>query len=127
MRQSNLLRGTGARERRLSLSETRDRGLVSDNWIGEYASPSELSHAPQRAARKAGVPDLRLHDLRHSFATTVLAAGVHPKIASEALGHSTVAITLDTYSHVLPTMGDVAAQAIQEAYEGFLAQTVTEV
>jgi hypothetical protein len=47
---------------------------------------------------------------------------VHPKIASEALGHSTVAITLDTYSHVLPTMGDVAAQAIQEAYEGFLGR-----
>jgi integrase len=114
-------------ERRLLAGEAWvDRGLVFDNGLGGYVEPSELSHALRRAATKAGVPDLRLHDLRHSFATTLLAAGVHPKIASEALGHATIAITLDTYSHVLPGMGDVAAQAIQSAYEGVLPASGSE-
>ena len=55
---------------------------------------------------------LRLHDLRHTHATQLLSQGVHPKIVSERLGHATVAITLDTYSHVLPGMQEEAAQKI---------------
>lgn len=58
---------------------------------------------------------MRLHDMRHAFATMLLTSGIHPKIASEALGHSTVGITLDTYSHVLPNMQADAAAAIQQA------------
>jgi integrase len=61
------------------------------------------------------VPDTRLHDLRHAFATTLLAAGVHPKVVSEALGHASVAFTMDTYQHVLPTMGEQVAAAIEKA------------
>ncbi|WP_067138642.1 tyrosine-type recombinase/integrase [Microtetraspora malaysiensis] len=49
-------------------------------------------------------PDIRLHDLRHTHATIMLIAGVNPKIVSERLGHSTVSITLDIYSHCLPTI-----------------------
>jgi integrase len=49
---------------------------------------------------------VRLHDLRHSHATMLLAANVHPKVVSERLGHSSITMTLDTYSHVLPTMQD---------------------
>jgi integrase len=74
-----------------------------------------VSRAFYRLVRSLGLPGLRLHDLRHAYATTLLAAGVHPKIASEALGHSSVAFTMDVYSHVLPTMQGEAARAIQEA------------
>jgi integrase len=74
-----------------------------------------VSRAFYRLVRCLGLPGLRLHDLRHAYATTLLAAGVHPKIASEALGHSSVAFTMDVYSHVLPTMQGEAARAIQEA------------
>ena len=59
--------------------------------------------------KAAGVPTVRFHDLRHTSATLMLAAGVHPKIAQERLGHSTIAVTLDTYSHVLPEMDREAA------------------
>lgn len=61
---------------------------------------------------RAGVPRIRFHDLRHTAATLLLGRGVHPKIVSEMLGHSTIAITLDTYSHVTPTMQREAAAAM---------------
>jgi integrase len=117
------LRGHRAKqaERRLIAGEAWvDLGLVFDNGVGQHVEPSEMSKAFSGAASRAGFPHLRLHDLRHAFATTLLGAGVHPKIVSEALGHATIAITLDTYSHVVPSMGDIAAQAIQGAYEGIL-------
>jgi integrase len=65
--------------------------------------------------RRAGVPDIRFHDLRHTCAILLLTKGVHPKIVSEMLGHSSIAITLDTYSHVIPGLGDVAALAMEDA------------
>jgi integrase len=77
--------------------------------------PDSFSHAVQRIGARIGLPGLRLHDLRHGYATTLLAAGVHPKVVSEALGHASVAFTLDRYSHVLPGMGEVAAAAIDQA------------
>jgi integrase len=60
------------------------------------------------------VPDVRFHDLRHTCATLLLTKGVHPKIVSEMLGHSSVAITLDTYSHVIPELGEAAARAMED-------------
>ena len=63
--------------------------------------------------RKAGLPNIRLYDLRHTAATLALAAGVSPKIISEQLGHASVAFTLDVYSHVLPHMQDAAAEKVQ--------------
>jgi integrase len=54
--------------------------------------------------KKAGLPDIRFHDLRHTFATLMLQNGEHPKVVQEMLGHATIAITMDTYSHVLPNM-----------------------
>ena len=63
--------------------------------------------------RKAGLPNIRLYDLRHLAATLALAAGVSPKVISEQLGHSSVAFTLDVYSHVLPHMQDAAAEKVQ--------------
>jgi integrase len=94
-------------ERRLLPGKAWQGDYFFDRGDGRPWEPGELSHAFMRAAKRAGVPGTRLHDLSHGFATTLLASGVHPKVASEALGHSTTAITLDVYSHVLPSMGDV--------------------
>lgn len=58
------------------------------------------------------IPHVRFHDLRHTHATQLLKQGVHPKIVSERLGHSNIAITLDTYSHVLPGMQEQAIEAL---------------
>ena len=58
------------------------------------------------------LPAIRLHDLRHTHATLALRAGVHPKVVSERLGHATVAITLDIYSHAIPAMQEEAAARI---------------
>ena len=57
---------------------------------------------------------MRFQDLRHTCATLLLTKGVHPKIVSEMLGHSSIAITLDTYSHVIPGLGEAAARAIED-------------
>ena len=65
--------------------------------------------------RRAGLPDVRFHDLRHTCATLLLTKGVHPKIVSEMLGHSSVSITLDIYSHVIPGMQEVAATIMEDA------------
>lgn len=65
--------------------------------------------------KRAGLPEIRFHDLRHTCATLLLTKNVNPKIVSEMLGYSTIAITLDTYSHVLPNMRDQAAKAMEEA------------
>jgi integrase len=65
--------------------------------------------------KRSRLPDIRFHDLRHTCATLLLTKAVHPKIVSEMLGHSSIAITLDTYSHVIPGLGEVAASAMEDA------------
>ena len=65
-----------------------------------------------RAVKQARLPEIRLHDLRHSHATLALRAGIHPKVVSERLGHATVSITLDTYSHAIPALQEEAAERI---------------
>ena len=69
----------------------------------------------QSAASGRGLPDIGFHDLRHTCPTLLLPKGVHPKVVSEMLGHATIAITLDTYSHVLPDMQDHATRALEDA------------
>lgn len=92
-----------------------DLDLVVDGGRGDHLDPDSLTHAFARIGSIVGLPDVRLHDLRHAFATTLLVGGVHPEVVSEALGHSSVAFTMDVYSHVLPTMGDQVATAIEAA------------
>jgi integrase len=65
--------------------------------------------------KKAGLPDIRFHDLRHTCATLLLSRGHHPKLMQELLGHASVAMTLDRYLHVLPGMGDQTAAAMEAA------------
>jgi integrase len=83
---------------------------------GTPINPSNLrqrSFAPPLA--KAGLPHIRFHDLRHTAATLLLRQNLHPKFVSELLGHASIAITLDTYSHVMPDMGDQTAPAMEAA------------
>ena len=70
-----------------------------------------LSFTFHRGLQRAGLPRLRIHDLRHTAATHLLTKHVHPKVVQELLGHSTIAITLDTYSHVMPALAKEASAA----------------
>jgi integrase len=70
------------------------------------------------ALRKAGLPRIRFHDLRHTCATLLLTAGVHPKVVQERLGHARIEVTLDTYSHVMPTLQENAASSLGKALYG---------
>jgi integrase len=79
-----------------------DSDLVFTWPDGRTIHPTWLTKRFTKVASRAGLPRIRLHDLRHSFATAALAAGVQPRIVSDLLGHSTVAFTLDTYGHALP-------------------------
>jgi integrase len=89
-----------------------EHSLVFCTDDGAPIHPALFSYYFQRRVRLAGVRRIRLHDLRHTHATHALRAGVHPKVVSERLGHSTITITLDTYSHVLPSMQREAAEAV---------------
>ena len=94
----------------------RDQGLEFTTDTGAPINPSNLrqrSFAP--LLKRAGLPHMRFHDLRHTCATLLLSRGVHPKFVQELLGHATIAITLDTYSHVMPSMGDATAKAMEDA------------
>jgi integrase len=71
-------------------------------------------------ARNGALPRIRFHDLRHAHATHLLSSGVHPKVASERLGHSKIGITLDLYSHVLPNMQADAAALVDDALRAAL-------
>jgi integrase len=61
---------------------------------------------------RSGLPPIRFHDLRHTYATLALRAGVHPKVVAEVLGHANISITLDTYSHAIPAMQESAAATV---------------
>ena len=69
---------------------------------------------PTPVVKRSLLPVIRLHDLRHTHATLALRAGIHPKVVSERLGHATIAITLDTYSHAIPAMQEEAAGLIAD-------------
>jgi integrase len=92
-----------------------DCGLVITTEDGRAMHPETLSGVFVRQAKRAGLPPIRLHDLRHSVASILLARGVHPKVVSELLGHATIALTLDTYSHVLPSLQEEAVSVVAAA------------
>ena len=89
-----------------------DSDLVFTAENGAALDPESVSRYWRQALKKAMLPAIRLHDLRHTHATLALQAGVHPKVVSERLGHATVSITLDTYSHAIPAMQEEAAALI---------------
>jgi integrase len=104
-------------ERRLAAAGAwRELGLVIDRGDGAPLNPDTLSAGWARFLGRKGLPKLRFHDLRHAHATLLLLQGVHPKIVSERLGHASIGITLDTYSHVLPSLQNDAADAFDTLF-----------
>jgi integrase len=89
-----------------------DTGLVFVEELGGPLHPRTVTRLFARAAARAGLPAIRLHGLRHSHATAMLASGISPKIAQERLGHFSVSLTLDTYSHTLAGMQSAAARQV---------------
>ncbi|SDZ12407.1 site-specific integrase [Thermoactinomyces sp. DSM 45892] len=81
-----------------------DYGLVFANDNGSPFDPDGLSRGFRRLVKNLEIPHIRFHDLRHSHATLLIQQGEHPKVISERLGHSTITVTMDTYSHVMPHM-----------------------
>lgn len=91
-----------------------ENDLVFGDVSGTPINPGTLTHNFARIARRAGLPGVRFHDLRHTFASLMLLAGIHPKIVSEMLGHSSVAFTLDVYSHVIDGLQKAAVKRLDE-------------
>jgi integrase len=108
--QEELLSSLGAQ-----LSE---ESFVFSRPDGKPLDPGHVTRTFARLVHQAGLPHVRLHDLRHTHATLLFKAGVHPKIVSERLGHASIAITLDTYSHVLPGLQEAAAERFDRMLEG---------
>jgi integrase len=93
-----------------------DHGLIFASDIGTPLNPENLvKRSFKPLLKRAGLPEIRFHDLRHTCATLLMGRGIHPKLVQELLGHATIAMTLDTYSHYLPSMGDQASGAMGDA------------
>jgi integrase len=101
---------------RLGIRPTEDT-LICTTATGEGIQPNSLTHEFLKAIAATALPRIRFHDLRHAHATHMLASGVHPKVASERLGHSKIGITLDLYSHVLPGMQADAVSRVDAAFK----------
>lgn len=105
------------RDRMAAGAAWEDYGLVFTNQWGE---PLNGAHVTERMfkplLRRAGLPAIRFHDLRHTAATIMLLQGINPRLVAERLGHSGVAITLDRYSHVLPSMQAMVADKLDEVF-----------
>ena len=92
-----------------------DAGLVFASEVGTLINPTNLRRRSfALLLKRAEVPRVRFHDLRHTCATLLFSRNVHPKDVQELLGHSNISITLDTYSHVIPGMRDRAARAMED-------------
>ena len=86
-----------------------DSDLIFSQPDGRPLLPDSVTHAWVKLVRKIGLNGVRLHDARHTHASLLLKQGVHPKVVQERLGHASIAITLDTYSHVSPGLQEAAA------------------
>jgi integrase len=92
--------------------EYEDQGLIFPNLRGRPLHPWILATDFKKLMERAELPRIRFHDLRHTFATLMLQNGEHPKVVQEMLGHATISITLDIYSHVLPNMQSAAVERL---------------
>ncbi len=87
--------------------------------LGTHLNPTrDVLDLLKAFLKRAELPDIRFHDLRHSAATLLLSLGVHPKVVQEILGHSQISMTMDIYSHVLPSMHQDAMNTLNEAIGG---------
>ena len=93
-----------------------ERGIVFTNKYGSFLRPDTVLDTFHQLLKDAGLPPMRFHDLRHSAATILFVAGVNPKVIQELLGHSKISMTLEIYSHVLPSMQQEAAGKMDEVF-----------
>ena len=101
---------------RLQLGMGRDEeGLVCAKYDGQPRNPRNFTKEFTRLVSRLDIPHITFHGLRHSHATQLHRAGIHPKIAQERLGHSTIATTMDLYSHVTESMQEDAATRVDDA------------
>ncbi len=119
---SNVLMFREYLERQKSLWTLEGRTLRGSDFVftdseGQPLMPDTVTQAWIKLVRRAGCKGIRLHDARHSHASLMLKQGVHPKIVSERLGHASINITIDTYSHVLPGLQQAAALKFDEALQ----------
>ena len=103
-------------------TEWKESSLIFPNAEGGPTDPDTITHAFRKAVKKLGLSNTRFHDLRHTHATLMLKQGIHPKIVSERLGHASVNVTLNTYSHVLPGLQEAAAAVFEEALQNPVAE-----
>ena len=101
---------------RLAAEHWNDQGLVYPNLTGGPMEAGIANKQLTKALERASLPRIRVHDLRHTAASVLFAAGAHPKVVQELLGHSTITLTLDTYSHVIPAMHGDAARRLNELF-----------
>ena len=115
-----------ARQRTRSLIQKNGPKPVDLIFVTEFGRPVNVNSLVYKhfkpILKKAGLPNIRLYDLRHTAATLALTVGVSPKVVSEQLGHTSAAFTLDVYSHVLPHMQDDAAAKVAAALMGDSSQ-----
>lgn len=95
----------------------KDDDLVFCHLDGKPFLPNSITHAWVKLVRRTGLKYIRLHDARHTHASLMLKQGVHPKIVQERLGHASIQITLDTYSHVAPGLQEAAAARFDEVFK----------
>ncbi|HEY5158549.1 MAG TPA: site-specific integrase [Anaerolineales bacterium] len=91
-----------------------DNGLIFPTTIGTPMAARNMYEDFKKLLRRIDLPAIRFHDLRHTAATLMLQQGVHPKIVQERLGHADISMTLNIYSHVLPSMQEDAAEKLDE-------------
>jgi integrase len=122
---AKILRGWRRDRAALSLDLARADAYVFGTLDGSPRNPNALSQMFTRRVAKArkalgsdALPELTIHGLRHTRATVLLAAGVHPKVVQEMLGHTTISTTMDIYSHVTPTMQQEAVDLFRAAVNG---------
>ena len=106
--------------------EWKESDCVFPRLDGSVVYPDTVSHAFADIIKRAGLPHVRLHDLRHTHATMIMEQGVSPKVVSERLGHASVAITLDTYSHVLPGLQEEVGLKFEEGMRRFIEDQPAE-
>ena len=110
------------REQLLAGSRWVHSDLVFTSTIGTPLDERNVRRQFKALLEAAGLPSMRLHDLRHSTATRLLSKGVHPRIVMETLGHSQISLTMDTYTHAPPTLQAEAAARLDEALGGIGCQ-----
>ncbi len=98
-------------------SQWQERDLVFCTSLGTPLNPNKVVDRFKTLLKRAGLPEIRFHDLRHSAATILLSMEIHPKVVQELLGHNQISMTMDIYSHVLPTMQRDAVSKLNNALQ----------